>query len=76
MRFMPAQVFERLDVLEGKSERLQRVVEAQDVDGAWDVTGRAQGGQGVGGSTQAHIPQDELVRVAPRPFGQAKLVDI
>ena len=76
VRFVAAQVTERVAVLEGEGQRFEGVVEAQQVDGAGDGAGRAQGGEGVGGRAEADIPQDEFAGVMLEALDQAQLPDI
>jgi hypothetical protein len=76
MRLVAAQVAEGVAVLKGEGKRVEGVVEAQEVDRARDGAGRAQGGDGVGGSAETDIPQDEFAIVMLEALDQAELSDI
>ncbi len=76
MRLVTGQVAERGGVLEGEGEGIEGVVETQEADGAGEVAGGAQGGKGVGGGTEANVPDDELAGVALEAVDEAELADV
>jgi hypothetical protein len=76
VRFVARQVTERFAVLEREGERVEGVIEAEQVDWAGDGTSCVQGGDRVGGSAEADIPEDEFARVTLEALGQAELPDI
>jgi hypothetical protein len=71
-----AQVAEGVAVLKGEGKRVEGVVEAHEVDRARDATGRAHGGDGVGGGAETDIPEDKLAGVMLEALDQAELANI
>ena len=63
-------------MFEREGQRLEGVIEAQQVDRAGDVAGRPQRGERIGRRPEADIPQDEVALVTPEALGQAQLADI
>jgi hypothetical protein len=63
-------------VLKREGQRFEGVIEAQQVDRARDVAGRTQSGEGIGGRSEANVPQDKLASVTLEPFDQAQLADV
>jgi hypothetical protein len=76
VRFVTRQVTECLAVLQREGQWFEGVVEAQEVDCAGDGAGGTQGGDRVGGSAEADIPEDKFARVTLEALDQAQLSDI
>ena len=52
------------------------MIEADHADRRGQIAGKAQGGDDVGGSAEADIPEDEFAGVPGPPFAQAELADV
>jgi hypothetical protein len=76
VRFVARQVAEGVAVLERERKWFEGVVEAQQVDRAGEVAGCPQSGEGIGGRSEANVPQDKFADVTPEPLDQVKLADI
>lgn len=76
IRFVAREITKRAGVLEGKFERFERMVEADDPHGTNRVGSMTQHGQDIGGCAQAHVPNDELTLMRCHALRQAELFDV
>jgi len=74
--FKSGQIIEVFNVAQGKSKRLQGVIEADNAKTRAGFPGGSQNRYRVGRRTQPDIPEHELSRVMPHPFWQVELLHI
>ena len=76
MLLIPDEIGEVLDVLEGKFQRFQGMIEAQQADGAGELPRGAEQRERICGGAEANVPHDEFTGVSPYALDQPKLADV
>src|SRR5882762_4236215 len=76
LRFVDAEVTERGGVLEGKLQRLKRVVKAHEVDRTRELPRRPQDGERVGSRAQTDIPDHEFAGMIFEALAEPELIDV
>lgn len=75
-RFETGQVRQGIQVVEGKAERFEGMVEAHEAKAGGDGAGGLKDDGGVGGGAEADVPDHEIVGCLRQALGDLKLADV